>query len=155
MTLNACNLVQAAEFSKTTRDALLRIKRLKRGPIETVSNPSAGLVQPESPQTKVQQLVATLNTASLAQKAKLRAISALRRILSTGVLSAHCQPSLRRHLQSALILSCHSCTIVTSLLPQTIPPLKRPSKLEQVLVSSKPSYSGTHGNQCLNPCIVS
>ncbi len=106
---------QAAEASKTTRDALLKVKRLKRGPVETVSNPSAGLVQPESPQTKVQQLVTALNTPSLAQKAKLRAISALRRILSTGTLSAHCQPPLRRHLQGALILSWHSCTIVTSL----------------------------------------
>ncbi|DBA90596.1 TPA: hypothetical protein ACH3X1_003830 [Trebouxia sp. C0004] len=74
---------QAAEASKNTRDALLRVKRVKRGPVETVSNPSDALVQPESPQTKVQQLVAALNTASLAQKAKLRAISALRRILST------------------------------------------------------------------------
>ena len=35
-----------------------------------------------------------------------------------------------------------------------IPRLRLPSKLEQVLVSSKPSYSGKHGNQCLNPCIV-
>lgn len=73
---------QAAESSKNTRDALLRIKRLKRGPVETVHNPSAEVVQPESPQTKVQQLVTTLNTASLAPRTKLRAISALRRILS-------------------------------------------------------------------------
>ncbi len=124
MTLYACNLVQAAESSKNTRDALLRIKRLKRGPIETVSNPSAGLVQPESPQAKVQQLVKTLNTASLAQKAKLRAISALRRILSTGILSAHCQRPLRRHLQGALILSWHSGTIVTSLFVADDPPFE-------------------------------
>ncbi|DBA93760.1 TPA: hypothetical protein ACH3X3_013822 [Trebouxia sp. C0006] len=85
--LEACALSKkAAEASKTTRDALLKVKRLKRGPVETVSNPSAGLVQPESPQTKVQQLVTALNTPSLAQKAKLRAISALRRILSTDDL---------------------------------------------------------------------
>ena len=107
VTLNACNLVQAAESSKNTRDALLRIKRLKRGPVETVHNPSAEVVQPESPQTKVQQLVTTLNTASLAPRTKLRAISALRRILSAGILFAHRQIPLRHHLQGALILSWH------------------------------------------------
>jgi hypothetical protein len=121
---SACNLVQAAEASKNTRDALLRVKRLKRGPVEAVSNPSAGHVQPESPQTKVQQLVTTLNTASLAQKAKLRAISALRRILSTGTLSAHCHPPLRCHLQGALVLAWHLCAMVTSLFAADDPPFE-------------------------------
>lgn len=80
--------MQAAEASKQAREALLKRKRLRQGPVETVNEFPARHVQPESPQTKVQQLVHTLTSASLLQKTKLKAISSLRRLLSAGVHSA-------------------------------------------------------------------
>lgn len=75
--------IQATEASKQTRETLLRAKRLRRGPSEAINAPPRSDVLPESPQSKIQQLVDSINTPSISQKEKLRAISTLRHLLSS------------------------------------------------------------------------
>ncbi|KAL3130495.1 hypothetical protein ABBQ38_008312 [Trebouxia sp. C0009 RCD-2024] len=101
---------QAAEASRSHRDQLLRAKRLRHAPYDSFSLGPSHTVQPESPKTRIMQLVTSISAASTSPRDKHKALRALRQLLSEGdaLLLAAAQAGAGTCLAKSLVIRHNS-----------------------------------------------